>query len=130
MENTKQIELSTVGEVTKKPFMGTFRVKGILNRRDLFIADAHRRRIIGVNPTDALPALQGEAYMLGQLQSRIIESPDWWAQSASGELLEDANVIAELFEMAVKASDEIQEEINGKANKTLEKITKETEKKQ
>ena len=126
MENIKQIEISAIGETTGKSYSGTFKIKGILSRRDLFQADVGRRRILGPNSTDALPALQGEAYMLGMLQVRVLEAPEWWSLNANGELLEDANVIAELFESSIKASDEVLKEINKKATAALEKLSKDS----
>lgn len=128
MENIKTIELSTTGSVTGKPYVGTFRAKGILTRRDQFLADAARRRIIGPNPADALPALQGEAYMLGQLSVRLIEAPDWWVNLANGELIEDGNVIAELYEKALEAESKVKEDLNKAAEKAMSKLTKEPEK--
>ena len=128
MENTKVIELSTSGTLTGKPYVGSFKAKGVLTRRDQFLADATRRRIIGPNPGDALPALQGEAYMLGQLSVRLVEVPDWWTACANGELLEDGNVIAELYELALGAETSIKEEINKAAQTALAKLSKEPEK--
>lgn len=128
MENSKVIELSTTGNVTGKPYVGSFRAKGILTRRDQFLADAARRRIIGPNPGDALPALQGEAYMLGQLSVRLVQAPDWWLAAANGELLEDGNVIAEVYELALQAENDLKKEINEAAKVALEKLTKEPEK--
>jgi hypothetical protein len=124
MENSKEFEISTIGKDTGKSYAGTFKVKGILNRRDNFLADAARRRIIGPSPADALPALQGEAYMLGQLQVRILEAPDWWTNNAQGELLEDSNVISEVFELAIKTADEVTKAINDQATAALEKLSK------
>jgi hypothetical protein len=128
MENVKVIELSTTGSITGKPYIGTFRAKGILTRRDQFLADATRRRIIGPNPSDALPALQGEAYMLGQLSVRIVEAPDWWLSLANGELIEDSNVIAQLYEKALEVEAKVKEEISSAAQEALKSLTKEPEK--
>lgn len=128
MENSKVIELSTTGSITGKSYVGSFRAKGVMTRRDQFLADAARRRIIGPNPGDALPALQGEAYMLGQLSVRIIDAPDWWRASANGELLEDGNVIAELYELSLTAENDLRKDISEAAKAALDKLTKEPEK--
>lgn len=128
MENTKPIELTTIGAVTGKSYSGAFKAKGILTRRDQFVADSARRRIIGPNPGDALPALQGEAYMLGQLSVRIVDAPDWWISCANGELIEDGNVIAELYELALDAEKSIKAEINKAAETARERLSKDVEK--
>lgn len=126
---TAPIHISTVGSVTGKPYNGKFLIKTVLNRRENFLADERRRYILGGNPNSAPPALQGEAYMLGQLFVRIVEAPDWWKQSDSGLDIEDDNVIGELYKAAEAAASDREKVIQDEAKASLEQLAKNPSKK-
>lgn len=128
VENERSVQLNTLGATTKRQYAGAFLVKGILNRRDQFTADANRRRIIGPNPADAMPALQGEAYMLGQLHARVLEAPEWWVAAQNGEILEDSNIISELYELALDVETAVKKDLTDAANIALDKMKKDLEK--
>jgi hypothetical protein len=115
MDLTKEIVIDMIGGESGLRRSGKFKVKTLLTRRDRFAADEARRRIVGVMADQALPALQEEAYVLGQLQVRIIEAPDWWQKANSGLDLEDGDVIAKLFAEAVAAEQERRDGLVGQA---------------
>ncbi len=124
METTSKFSVNIVGEQTGKPYSGSFTVKTVLTRGDRFLADQRRRELLGTNPSDALPDLQLEAFMHGQLLVRITEAPAWWSQSNAGRDIEDANVIVELFNLARAKEDEAKAELQKSAKEALEKIAK------
>jgi hypothetical protein len=130
MDYFDTIDLNIRGDVTDTLYLGKFKVKTILSRRDYFTADLKRREIVGpVSPENAMATLVGEAYMLGQLYARIIEAPDWWLAKNSGIDLEDSNVISVLFEKANVLEKKAKESIKAKATDALEKLNKPTESK-
>lgn len=117
METTEIFSINSVGDRTKRIFSGTFTVKTILSRQDQFIADAKRREILGPNSQDALDILKVEAWQFGQLYVRIIKAPQFWADSNNGLLLEDYNIIQEIYtkcvELEQKSADALKDEAQG-----------------
>lgn len=119
---TAPINLSVIGSRTGKPYNGKFLVKTVLTRKENFLADERRRFIIGNNSLSAPPALQGEAFMLGQLFVRFSEAPDWWNQSDAGLELEDENVIGELFKLTEEIVEAAEQELQKESKKALENL--------
>lgn len=124
METTAKFSVNIIGESTGKPFAGTFTAKTVLTRGDRFLADQRRRELLGPSAQEALPDLQLEAFMHGQLMVRIVESPEWWRQSDYGRNLEDANVIIELFNLVREKEDQAKDELKKTAEEALAKIAK------
>lgn len=107
MDYTREVTIDLVGKESGLRRSGKFKFKTLLTRRDKFAADEARRRIIGgFNPDGALLNLQEEAYVLGQLSVRVLEAPKWWTEAANGEELEDGNVIAKVYEEALRVENE------------------------
>jgi hypothetical protein len=130
MRTDTTFSINIKGEDSGDPYRGKFRVLTLLTRRDQFAADEVRRRILGIMAETAPPSLITEAYMIGQLQVRIIEGPDWWMSSEGGELLPDKNVVVELFKECMKAEEERKEKLKtdaGAARKRLRKKRKDEE---
>jgi hypothetical protein len=125
MEVTDTVSISSTGSLTGKSYIGTFKVKTILSRRDHFAADEQRRIILGANCQAALEPLKQEAFMLGQLSVRILESPDWWKAAGLGLELEDPNIIEEIFQAAVAAGTKAKAEIKKEAAEALARLNKE-----
>jgi hypothetical protein len=128
VETTETFTISELGQNTGKPYDGKFVIKTILSRRDAFAADERRRMIIGVNPSMVMPALSGEAYMLGQLFVHIIEAPKWWLDSDRGLDIEDENIIGVLYKLVEEKSKEKRDQIQANAKSSLEKLAKSAKK--
>ena len=122
METTAIFSVNLIGGETGTSYMGDFTVKTILSRRDRFVADERRRAIIGSLAEGALPALQTEAFMLGQLSIRIVKSPDWWSQNGNGLDLADADVIAQVFNLAIEKENQRREEVKKQAEEALKQL--------
>lgn len=123
MDNFDTIDLNSIGEVTGNPYVGKFKVKTLLSRRDYFTADLKRREIVGsVSPENAMPTLVGEAYMLGQLFVRIVEAPEWWNNAGMGLDLKDSNITAELFEATTQVEKKAKDAVKEKAQAALQKL--------
>ena len=124
METTTKFSVSLVGESTGKPYSGDFVVKTVLTRRDAFIADERRRLVIGSNAESVPPGLNSEAFVLGQLMVRIVESPTWWRDSDGGLNMEDLNVTMELFKLAMEKEEERITALKKDSEKAVKELTK------
>jgi hypothetical protein len=119
METTVRFGISLTGLQTGRPYAGDFTVKTVLSKKDQFRADEIRRILLGVNSESALPALQGDAFMMGQLAVRIVDGPEWWKKSNNGADLEDDNVIPTLFELCMDKEKEHKEKLKAAAEEAL-----------
>lgn len=124
METTATFTINITGEETGRVYTGKFKVKTILSRRDNFVADERRRMILGANSTQAAPNLQGEAFILGQLYVRILEAPKFWQDSDNGLDIEDANVIGEVFKLAMEKYDESKNKLKEEAEQAIKSLSK------
>lgn len=128
MEATDSFTINEVGQNTGLPFEGKFKVNLVLSRREAFIADERRRYILGANPLGAMPSLNGEALMLGDLFVRIIDGPKWWTDSDHGLNLKDENVVGLLWKNVSELVEKHRESVQGKAKESLEKLVKSSKK--
>ena len=122
METTAKFSISTKGDVSQLPYTGSFTVKTILTRREQFLADQRRREIVGAFADGAIPALQSEAFMLGQLFVRIVDSPKFWNDSDGGLDLQDYNVIKEIYDKAISLQEDQISSLKGKADEAAKKL--------
>lgn len=129
MEYIKGFDIDMLGTESGLQRRGKFKVKTMLSRRDRFAADENRRRLIGgFNPSEALITLQQDAFVLGQLQARIVEAPDWWIKAQNGEDLPDGNVISKIYEEALRLEEERKAALQTAATAAHREMTKEDEK--
>lgn len=106
MDATTQFSISETGEYSGKNYSGTFKVKTLLTRSDMFVSDQRRRDILGPNGEQALDVLKAEAFMLGQLYVRVLDAPKFWKDSNFGLDLEDVNVITAVYTKCMEAESE------------------------
>lgn len=134
MITTEKFSINVVGEESGRAFTGDFKVKCSLTRQDRFRADQVRRDIIGPLPEGQmpLPQLQTEAFILGQLAVRIIDSPDWWADSGSigGLKLQDYNVILSIYDKVVELDEKVAQKLKKDTEEALKKMSQKTVKEQ
>lgn len=122
METTVTFSLNLTGLETGQVYAGQFTVKTLLSKRDQFRADELRRILLGTNSEAAIPALQGDAFMMGQLAVRVVDGPDWWLKSNNGADLADGNVIASLFELCMSKEADRKEKVKAAAEEALKVI--------
>ena len=116
---------SKTGEAVR--FVGVFVVKRVLSKREEIAADIFRRQILGPDPLNSMASISNDAYVMGQLSVRIIKAPSWWEQSNGGLELKDNNILAKIYEEAMKAEFEYRQaliDLSAPAEKVLEKIAK------
>lgn len=124
MRTDSKISINITGEDSGDVFKGTFTVNTLLSRRDVFMADEVRRRIIGIMPESVPPGLLTEAYMIGHLQVRILTGPEWWDNSEGGETLADKNVIVGLFKAVMEAEEDRKESLKEEAEGSRKRMKK------
>lgn len=128
METTTSFTVNITGETTGRVYTGKFLVKTVLSRRDSFIADERRRSLLGTNPQAASPAVQGEAFIFGQLFVRILEAPKFWSDADNGLDLEDANVIGEVFKLTMEKEEERIKQLKEEAQEAVKTLSKKVSK--
>ena len=124
METFVQFSISEKGENSGKDFSGIFKIKTLLTRSDMFLSDQRRRDILGPNAESALDALKAEAFMLGQLFVRVVESPRFWKDSNYGLELEDINVISVLFSKCMDIETERKSNLSKSADAAKQSLIK------
>ena len=128
METTTSFTVNITGDTTGRVYSGKFLVKTLLSRRDNFVADERRRMLLGSSPQAASPNVQGEAYIFGQLSVRILEAPKFWMDSDNGLDLEDANVIGEVFKIAMEKEEEYTKSLKTQAQEAVKTLSKKVSK--
>lgn len=125
MISSDVFSVNIVGEDSGRIFIGDFTVKLSLTRADRFKADQLRREILGSSPDgqEPLPAMQTEAFILGQLSVRIIKAPTWWEESNNGLELEDYNVIITLYDKVLELEEKKRKEIKKESEKALKQLS-------
>lgn len=103
-----QFSVNSVGETTGDSYRGLFRVRCRLSHRDHLNRDRLRRDLIGTSPEAASDRARSIGEIFSQLSVRVIEAPSWWTNSENGLGLADDNVVAEIYQEALKAeADEV-----------------------
>lgn len=100
--NEVTIMFESVGDFTKKRFVGDFTFKCVLNNAESIQAAIMADRYNGGSTT--LPtevALYNRA--TAELELRVLSSPKWWSDSDSGRTLMDRGIVFELFNKAMDA---------------------------
>lgn len=126
METTKIKELSITGESTGDTYNGSFTFNVTTTLRIESASDLRRRQIIGPCPDGTPPSnlLQSKAFMIGEIDSRLIEEPDFWKNGGGGMDIPDANVTLEVYNALLEAMSEYREEISERSKVALEKLAK------
>lgn len=131
-------EFSSMGEITKQSYMGTFKVKCILSPMDLIRVDKMYRELLGDHLHFADKSARYSAFAFSQLHFRVLEAPEWFNEGViKGEKIKDSNTIVELLNKCLEVEEKYieekkkqQEEMENKLKKSLQDrtIKKEEEK--
>lgn len=105
MQSTTKFEVDFKGSETGKRYQGLFTVRVKTTHRDTIAEDQIRRNILGSNPQDAGAEAASLARAAAYCSVRLVgpEFPAWWRESDGGLVAEDANVLVEVNNKAVKA---------------------------
>jgi hypothetical protein len=128
-ETTAIFNINMVGTESGNPYHGDFKVRTLLTRRQLALADEIRRDILGKNPEGASARVAADAFVAGQLSLRVIEAPEWFKNGGIGGIdLPDINVLEEVFAKAIEAEEERKSKLVTAGDKAADKLKKKSEK--
>lgn len=100
---TVNFSISLIGNVTGEKWVGEFTTKLRLSHRDQLARDRISRELLGdTRPDFASPRAINQANIFSDLRVRLTQAPAWWKESAEGLDLEDDNVVAEVYNKALK----------------------------
>lgn len=92
----RTFEFSYSGQATGKKYEGRFTVLCLLNVGQKHLMALEETRLLG-NYTNPTPDLEGIAAILSNLRAKIVDAPEWWKQSSGGNILDDEDVLIELY---------------------------------
>lgn len=124
MNNTASFSINVQGETTQTNWIGDFSAKIRLSHADEMQRDRLRKDFLGPNPEDSSPRAKDQAEVFSQLAVRIVKAPLWWKESRGGLELSDDNVIAKVYEEALRIEREALEELQKKAKEAQEALSK------
>ena len=117
--------LNENGTTTIQTYMGTFKVKCILNPMDFMAADKLYRELLGdIHPETAHGHTKSVAFSLSQLKYRIIEAPAFWDnRELGGSHLKDDSIIVSVLNMAMDIERKYRATMVKEAERRQEELT-------
>jgi len=114
----KVFDFEYIGELTGKKYDGSFTVLCILNTGLKHTMELEKTRLLGnyTNPTDELFGL---ALILSSLRVKIKDGPEWWRQSAGGNLIDDEGVLVKLYQKIGEAEVQWKEDLKKKTQEAV-----------
>lgn len=91
------INLDVIGERTKSRFLGTFRIKAVLTHADVIAIERMYAQLLPRSSGDISEDAKLRASTIAELSVRILEGPEWWNGSRSGQLLIDREPLYQLL---------------------------------
>jgi len=121
-DKERNFDLDLEGEVSKERRLGKFRAKTRLTMRDYVTRDRLRRDLLGSAGGQSNEDALAVAYMVSELQVRLVESPKWWQDSDNGLDLEDFNVLKKVYEQARAIEKQAKEEESQAASEAKKEL--------
>lgn len=120
--NESVFNISIVGETTKEKWLGKFRAKTVLSHRDYIKKDQERRRLLGSMGGEPDDRCRNISLIVSELSVRLVEVPKWWVETDGGLDLLDDNVLANVFNEAMRVEKEAYEEKQKQAEAAKEEL--------
>lgn len=128
-EVNAKFDINLIGSESGNPYNGSFKVRTLLTRRQLAMADEVRRDIIGKDPDNAFPKVKTDAFIAGQLAVRVLDAPKWFQDAGPGGIdLPDNNVLELILDKAIQCEADRKDKILGEAKKAEEDLKSKEEK--
>jgi hypothetical protein len=121
---SRQVSLHVLGDKSGETYSGQFHVLERLNHRFELQKDRKYRELLGLNPQDASEDSKFRAEILAELSVAFTSVPDWFKDSAFGELLVDNNVVVKLYEETMKVRQSVITELQDKAKDATVELKK------
>lgn len=90
------ITLDSTGEITKRPWLGTFKIKLLLSHSERLAFERRYKELLP-NDSGVDDDTKFKASALAELSVRVVEAPDWWDGSKQGMNLVDAQPVIDLL---------------------------------
>lgn len=124
-ENQAPFTVNCVGEETGQTWAGNFSTKLRLTHRDHIVKDRRRREILGgEHPETAGERAVNLAFLVSELEVRLVKFPTWWEAHGFGIDFEDDKVLGEVYDGMVKAVKAYQDERKAKADEAAKAVRK------
>lgn len=121
--STKEATFSiNVTAASGENYAGTFKVRKRLSHMQTLRRDELRRELLGTKPEAAPPILQQNAYILSTCAAYVVDGPSWWTSNSNGLDLLDEEPVAAVFAEIGKIIEEVNKELEGKAQKAAEAL--------
>lgn len=122
-----EFSVRVTGETSGEEFVGKFKARKVLNHAQQLEVDRIRRDLLGSssNPDAASPRAANAAMIFAELAVRLVDAPNWWKESGNGTDLYDDNVVASVYQEAMKAQNDHLKAVKARAEaakKDLEKL--------
>ena len=123
-------DINLTGETSGELWHGTFRAKPALSHRDVLIADAKRRELLGTQNGNApSPRAASIAEVIGELTARLTLTPKWFLEANYGLDLVDDNVLTEVYQKTMEVELKARKAKAEKSEADRAELAKEAEKK-
>lgn len=93
----KTFEFSHTGLSTGRQYDGRFTVLCLLNVGQKHLMALEETRLLG-SYSSPTPDLEGLAMVLSNLRAKIVDGPEWWKQSNGGNIIDDEDVLVQLYQ--------------------------------
>lgn len=110
------IQVDVIGRITKKRFLGEFRVR-VPTLEDQSSMARHEANLNGDNGPFIPDGVQKINKMVSYLKYTILDAPIFWKDSNMGHALRDPNVIHEVYDQVLAFEDKWLKEIWGEEEK-------------
>lgn len=90
------ITLDSTGEITKRPWIGTFKIKLLISHNERLAFERRYKELLP-NDSGVDEDTKFKASALAELSVRVIDGPGWWEDSKQGMNLVDAKPIIDLL---------------------------------
>lgn len=128
--NDAPFSINLVGDESGERMFGDFRAKERLSHRDTLMRDQRRRELLGSMGGTPDERAYGIAVIVSELSVRLTKMPRWFEEANLGLDLEDENVIADVYQKALKVQLEarkLREKKDEEDKKELQAEVKKTE---
>lgn len=118
-------KIEDLGAVTRMTYNGTFKVRVVLEPFRLLNSGRQLRALLGPYSNQAPDHELNLAFALSQLEQRIIEAPPWWDTNAvdvRGSGVKDRNIIMAVFDLATRAEEKYQKEVENETKAHYERL--------
>jgi hypothetical protein len=118
----EKFSINKLGSDTQERYLGEFTVRIKLSQQLKMLRGRLIREFLGSFAQFATEDDRLRAIAIAECEVSITKAPDWWKQSDNGRLLEDDNIVDEVWAGVAKAQGRLKEEESKKAEEDVKVI--------